>query len=282
MTAVAISPSDLTIRASATEILARQFQAIVTFSDGATASADVLWSSAQPSLATVDASGLAKILPGTPGGSAVLTAKAGAKSATATLTIQSPPVSVEFDPASYVGVGTSVRIRVFDGRRNTDSASISTLQTTIASRVDDRYEPVALKETGVATGIFEGTVALARLFGDEGKYRAPVSQDGNVAIYAEGGVAEDQLTAAYSDGFTTLRATASFVEPTSTVTGIVRTSGVAAPGALVSLTAGTNFLRETVTRSDGSYAFHDVPSGTYWLIAKAKGAVIRTLSVKVP
>ena len=83
------------------------------------------------------------------------------------------------------GSGDPVRIRVVDGDVNTNAGSVQTLQVTVSSATELGGESVTLSETGVNTGVFEGSIATAE---------AVASADGTLQV-SRG----EQLSVSYSD-----------------------------------------------------------------------------------
>jgi alpha-tubulin suppressor-like RCC1 family protein len=95
-TAIAVAPSEATLQLGGTQ----QYVATVTDQHGNPMSADLVWSSSDESIATVDQSGLATAVTA---GTATITASVGTVSGSATLTVEEPvPVlgSIELVPAN--------------------------------------------------------------------------------------------------------------------------------------------------------------------------------------
>jgi len=117
-----------------------------------------------------------------------------------------------------------------------------------------------------------------------------VAGNSRVGVYAEGHVTADTITVAYYDHLTADRdstwitSTTLYQEPASTITGVIKDiNGNLIDFALLHLYNTDNSVdMYAVSRSDGSYAFYDVPAGEYILYAKRDGYQIFRTMVEVP
>ena len=82
--------------------------------------------------------------------------------------------------------GSTLYIRVTDSDRNTDSGTAETITVTIKSETESSGETVTLTETGVATGIFQGSIAFEEASASSGDSKLQVSRG-------------DKLTGTYVD-----------------------------------------------------------------------------------
>ncbi len=182
------------------------------------------------------------------------------------------------DAASLKGIQTSLGVTVTDAGAVVNAGAIETLTVRVTSEAEPTGETITLTETAAGSGVFGGNVSLERLFAESGSLNT-TAKNGKIAVYAEGGVAADSIAVAYG----TLNKVVSYEEPASTVTGLVKVGATPTAGAAVQLSGPTGFTaRSTVSRSDGSYAFHDVPTGNYTLVAEANGAQQLTSTIVVP
>lgn len=133
----------------------------------------------------------------------------------------------------------------------------------VSSLAEPLGETVTLYETAAGSGTFQGNIPLIRLYNSQGIVQSS-SVDGKLTVYAEGSTAQMMLVARYGDfqAYTTYR------EPPNTLTGVIPFVG-----ADVSAKMGT-MAYHTVSRSDGSYAFYDLPSGEYLVVAKKDGQAV--------
>ncbi|MBM3270899.1 MAG: carboxypeptidase regulatory-like domain-containing protein [Candidatus Sericytochromatia bacterium] len=186
------------------------------------------------------------------------------------------PPALAFDAGLYTGLAGVVALTVVDPGANRDPATAESLVATLRSEAEPAGEQATLIETTPGSGTFVGSIRLERVFAADGSARQ-IASNGRIAAYAEGGVATASLTATYG----ALGGTALYTEPPSTVTGIVSVGGVPSGGSGLVLSGGA-LSRSTTSRSDGSYAFHDVPPGTYTLVAARNGARQFATTVTVP
>lgn len=193
---------------------------------------------------------------------------------------ETPPADPAFGPVvsldadAYEGVARPLRVTVVD--RGASAQGVATLSVAVASVAEPAGETLVVSRSGDAEGTYSGAIGLERVFDAEG---APlgVARSGRIAVYAEGVTPVDRLVVRYSS----VVATASYSEPPSTLTGLVTTAGEPRGGALVVLIGSDGASRQTASRPDGSFAFHDVPEGNYHVVAKVNGAVQRTYAATV-
>ena len=149
VTSIAVAPLDVTLWLGATQ----QYAATVTDQHGNPMSADVVWSSSDESIATVDQSGLATAVSA---GTATITATVGSVSGSSTLTVQGPVVtSIAVAPlgATLQLGGTQLYIAtVSDQNGNPMSADV------VWSSSDETV--VTVNESGLATAIAAGTATI--------------------------------------------------------------------------------------------------------------------------
>ena len=139
-----------------------------------------------------------------------------------------------------------------------------------------RYAMFGLGDTFYEETYSQGSEHIDRRFAAQGAER-DLAENGHIAVYAEGGVDKDTVTVTFNDQ----SATVDYEEPPTTVTGLVRVGGEIRARALVQLD-GPGLSWKTASRADGSYAFHEVPSGAYSLTFAVDGAAPRTVTVDVP
>ncbi len=187
-----------------------------------------------------------------------------------------PTASLALDPLAYTGIAIPVGVTVTDRSAIQSPGIIESVAVVATSVADPAGKTFLLYETLPGSGIFKGAIPLERVFNESGT--AVINAAGKLAVYAEGGVATDLITVSYR----TASRSAQYSEPPSTVTGIITVAGNPAGGSGVQLSGAGGFLRSTVSRSDGSYAFHGVPSGPYSIVASKNGAQQLTSTVVVP
>ena len=158
VTAIAVAPKTASVNIGAQQ----SFTATATYSDGSTGAAtSVTWSSSEPAVATVTASGVAT---GVTAGSTTITAASGAITGTAALTVNaSPVISISVTPASAsVSVGGSVQLTATANYQNgtsgnvTSSATWSSSNTSVASVNSNGLVVAVGQGTATVTGLFEG------------------------------------------------------------------------------------------------------------------------------
>lgn len=177
-----------------------------------------------------------------------------------------------------LGTSKVIRVSVAFPLKNALKDTVEKIEVKATSgRGEPAGETFFLVETGPDTGIFEIDLGLTRLYDDAGLIQR-LATDGKLSVDAEGSLGADEITLAVGDRLLKVP----YAEPPSTVTGTVRVGGVAVGGALITLIAGNGARQETASRADGVYAFHDVPSGAYTLVAGARGALQQTFKVSVP
>lgn len=177
---------------------------------------------------------------------------------------------LELDPTAYTGIAAPLAVRV----RTTQGPRPQTLTVIVRSALEPDGEALTL--TPDASGVYSGSLPFQRRY-DEAGVAAAIAADGRIAIYAEGGVASDTVTVALGDASQSV----TFEEPSSTVTGIVRVNQLPRASVQVQLVGNGHSLK-TASRADGSYAFHEVPSGTYSVTFAVDGGVPTTRTVSVP
>jgi hypothetical protein len=180
-------------------------------------------------------------------------------------------VTLTVEPVNAIGVGAPVRIRIkVEGG---DAVTGFTAQVSSLAEPGGETIPVNAAQDGT----YQADLQLERPF-DEGGRAVAIQNNGRLAVYAEGGVPNDSITVKVGDQ----TAYVLYEEPPSTVTGVIRVGGVAVGGAQLMLKRPDTLSKRTASRSDGSYAFHDVAPGTYHLIAGKNGARHKTQIVTVP
>ncbi|MNT38228.1 hypothetical protein D3C72_1744140 [compost metagenome] len=155
------------------------------------------------------------------------------------------------------------------------SPDLSAVTATVSSPTEPAGETVTLSQT--APGVYTAEVPLDRRYLDSGA-EATIAPDGRLSVYAEGSVETETLTVRFGDQ----TATVTYSEPPSTLMGTVRVGGTARARALVQLDGPAGFKRQTASRADGTYAFYEVPTGTYALTTAVDAAVPKTVTVNVP
>lgn len=193
--------------------------------------------------------------------------------------------SVAFDADRYVGVEAMGTVTVTDADLNLQKDLAERITVQVASaNTDPVGETVTLTETGTDTGVFTGTFGFERPF-DSVQATPIVPGNGKVGVYAEATVNREEIRVTYHDaanaqGQAVQRTdTAVYQEPYSTLSGVVQSGGQPVSGAMVLLFDAQNQpVGQAVSRSDGSYAFYDVPEGLYSLTAVRAGYQILTQS----
>jgi hypothetical protein len=194
---------------------------------------------------------------------------------------------IEFDSAVYEGITDKPVVTVRDNRANRDTSQKETIQVRVyTEETDTEGEALQLIETGEDTGVFTASVGLERLFSNHG-YVGVVPGNEKVSVYADGWIGnQERLLAEYSaqGAETPQTAEAFYEEPKSTVSGIVKDqSGAIVEGASVRLYNSDSSVDYTVgSRSDGAYAFYDIPSGIYTIKADKNGYLYVEKLVSVP
>ncbi|MBM3274172.1 MAG: hypothetical protein FJZ00_03400 [Candidatus Sericytochromatia bacterium] len=183
------------------------------------------------------------------------------------------PGRFQLASAQVSGIAGSVAVTVNDAAQS--NASTITLLATSAS--EPQGESFLLTANPPGSGVFRGILSFERVYANDGT-TASSAGNGKLAVYAEGNKAADTVTLKYGNDTTTL----TYSEPASTVTGIVRVGGAARAKALVTLQKADGTGLATISRTDGDYAFYDVPSGRYVLTINVNGAVPVSATVAVP
>jgi len=192
---------------------------------------------------------------------------------------------VALDASSYMGTGSTATVVVADE----DKKGAGSLQVTaVSASTDTAGETITLTETATG-GIFRGVFGFERPFSPT--HQTPiVSGNGFVGIYAEGDRMSETITVSYDDAVDASGApakavdTATYEEPSSTITGIVDDgAGHPIDGAVVEI---AELGWQAATRSAtcaGHFSFYDVPSGTYTLVVAHDNTVLQTIrGVVVP
>lgn len=188
-----------------------------------------------------------------------------------------PAPTLTLGAPGYVGLAAGIAVTVQHAAAAPNVRAIETIQVRVTSVSEPTGELITLTETGEATGRFEGTVPFERLYSDLGTL-ATTANTGKIAVNAEGHIASEVVTV----GYQTLSATTTYEEPSSTLTGIVTVGGTARALAQVQIHDATGALvAKTASRSDGSYAFHDLTAGTYTVVISVNGAVTKTTSATI-
>ena len=200
--------------------------------------------------------------------------------------------TVALNASQYTGVDSSATVTVTDADLNTNANNAETTTVRVTSaHTDPSGETITLTETGNDTGVFTGTFGFERPFNST--QATPITPgNGQVGVYAEATQTAETVTVTYHDAATAdqvaadATATANYQEPPSTVSGRVqdRDTGQAIAGAgLLLFSAEGAFVDEAVSRSDGSYAFYEVASGTYNIVLGRQGYARETVGgVVVP
>jgi hypothetical protein len=188
-----------------------------------------------------------------------------------------PAPTLTLGATNHVSVATGLAITVQHAAAAPNVRTIETVQVRVTSISEPDGELVTLTETGEATGQFQGTVPFERLYSDLGTL-ATTAGTGKIAVNAEGSVASEVVTVSYL----TLSATTTYEEPSSTLTGIVTVGGTPKAFAQVQVhDAAGALVAKTASRTDGTYAFHDLAAGTYTVVISVNGAVTKTTSVTI-
>ena len=195
--------------------------------------------------------------------------------------------TVELDASVYTGVEAVATVTVTDADLNIHPNQAETVTVKVASAITDPTgETLSLTETGPNTGVFTGTFGFERPFNSL-QATPPLPGNGKVGVYAEATRTSETVTVKYIDTATAynvsaeVTATATYQEPPSTLSGVVRdrVTGQPVAGAGVLLyTVQGQFVDEAVSRSDGSYAFYKVASGNYNLVIGREGFARETIS----
>jgi hypothetical protein len=193
--------------------------------------------------------------------------------------------SVAFDADRYIGVEATGTVTVTDADLNLrgDVVEKATVRVTSAN-TDTAGETLTLTETGPNTGVFTGTFGFERPF--DSTQATPITPgNGQVGVYAEATVIQEEIHVTYRDDADAQGQAVDWIdaaiyqEPYSTLSGVVQSGGQPVAGAAVLLFDTQNRkVGEAVSRPDGSYAFYNVPDGTYSLTAFGTGFQIMTQS----
>ena len=230
---ITVAPANLSVTVGATQ----QYQASATFSDGSVkdVTASTTWTSSNPTVATINASGVATAIAA---GSTTITAAAENLTATTTLTVTSttPPgatlSSIAITPANpTIAVGATQQFTATGTYSDGTKANITATATWTSSST----AVATINAAGLATGVTAGSATIT------------AAMNGVTA------------TAALTISSTT--------PPPATLSSIAVTppSGTVAPGATQQFTA-------TASYSDGSTA--NVTSTATWVSANAKVATV--------
>ncbi len=184
--------------------------------------------------------------------------------------------TVAFDASSYAGTDASATITVSD----LDLAGLASVTVQVTSGTDPTGETIVLTPSG-GDGVFTGTVGFERPYSST--HQTPITA-GNalVGVYAEGGTASETVAVAYSDAATaggtagTATDTATYEEPPSTLTGIVRDRASTVSGAVIEINELGWQAASRPAPYTGHFSFYGVPSGTYTLVIAHNGHVIET------
>jgi uncharacterized protein YjdB len=199
LTSVAVSPGAISIAAKATQ----QFAATATYSDGSKADVTgaVSWTTANPVVATVNASGLATAVAA---GSTAVTASLTGVTGTATLTVTPILSSIAVSPnPQNIVVGATQQFTA------TATYSDGTKQNVTASAAWTTASPAVatVNAAGLATAVAPGTTAItASLSGVSGSATLNVPRLSSIAVtptpvtIAAGATQQFTATATYSDG----------------------------------------------------------------------------------
>ena len=201
--------------------------------------------------------------------------------------VKSSNGTVALGAAGYMGVESAPEVTVVDH----DLDGLGSVSVTVHSVATDSVgETITLTETD-SPGTFTGAFGFERPF-DQTRVTPIVAANGDVGVYAEGGVISEVVAVEYADEMdasgdrTTRTDTATYEEPSSTLTGIVRDRNTRLPiaDAVVEIDElGWQAMTRAGAPYTGHFAFYDVPSGTYTLVIAVDGYVIETrISVVVP
>lgn len=188
-----------------------------------------------------------------------------------------PPPTLTLGATSQVGVAGGLAVTVRHAAAAPNVRAIETIQVRVTSVSEPDGELVTLTETGEATAQFQGSVPFERLYSEFGTL-ATTAGTGKIAVNAEGSITSEIVTISYA----TLSATATYEEPASTLTGIVRVGGT--PKALAQVQihdASGALIAKTASRADGTYAFRNLAADTYTVVIAVNGAVTQTTSVTI-
>lgn len=171
--------------------------------------------------------------------------------------------------ATYNSLLAEVAVR--DPLANTDDAMIETISVSVTSSTDPMPKTIMLTETHRNSGVFRGSVALVRTFdmwtGDPLKPTAK-----QIAVNAD----QDAVTleAVYQAQRGEVKALASYIEPPMLFGTALDADGLSPlPGATVLLSGGPE-VRTTTARTDGTYAFYGLGSGTYTISVMQDGVPV--------
>lgn len=184
--------------------------------------------------------------------------------------------TVAFDASSYTGTDATATITVTDP----DLAGQASVTVHVASDTDPTGETITLTPVG-GDGVFSGTLGFERPYSST--HQTPVTA-GNalVGVYAEGGIASETVEVTYNDAATaagtagTATDTATYEEPSSTLTGIVEDGASPVAGAVVEINELGWQAASRPAPYAGHFSFYGVPSGTYTLVIAHNGHVIQT------
>jgi len=191
--------------------------------------------------------------------------------------------TVAFDASGYTGTGASATITVTDP----DLAGQASVTVQVTSGTDPTGETITLTP-GEGDGVFTGTVGFERPYSST--HQTPITA-GNalVGVYAEGGTASETVTVTYNDAAAaggtpgTATDTATYEEPSSTLTGIAQDGASAVAGAVIEINELGWQAASRPAPYAGHFSFYGVPSGTYTLVIAHDGHVIETrVGVVVP
>lgn len=245
VSSIAVSPVTSTIAAGTTQ----QFTAVATYSDGSTSviTTSAAWTSSATAVATVLNTGVAT---GLTAGSATITATAGGKAASGTLTVTVPPVllSLTLTPAATTfQVGATRQLAV----TATYSNGTVTDVTTASTFVSGNPAFVSVTNGGLIKGVAAGSSALTASFGGQTANAQATTTAATVtsiavtpatASIAVGATQQFVAVATYSDGLTAVitnsAAWTSSNNGVATVLGTGVATGVSAGATIITATAG--------------------------------------------
>lgn len=179
------------------------------------------------------------------------------------------PAEIMWTESIYNTLDATIVVK--DPRASLSETAPDTVTVSVRSSTDETPKAVTLTETGKHTGIFRGSVALARSFGEDGLPVASLAD----RLLVNADQAEVRLEAVYTSSKGMLQAQSTYIEKLMHFGVALEADGVTPlPGATVTLARSGLLLASTISRPDGTYAFYGLAAGSYTVTFSQNGVPV--------
>ncbi len=252
-----VTPANPTLAASGTQ----QFTAQATYTDNTNGdiSGEVQWTSSNPALISIDASGLATTHPSPSGGSATLTATSGAFTSSATVQVQADVTdtltSLTVKPtSSRIAAGTPIQLTALGNYADGTTRDISSSVTWNSSNPS----LATINSTGLATGVAPG---MATMLAESGTFQSPstllvtnatlvsVAVSPSGADFVNGTTQKFSLIGTFSDGSTQDLSSAANWQSSNPAVATISNTGLATGTGVGTVQLSGTFDGQTATTS---------------------------------